>query len=148
MFSSFAPPAVGLLAQKVYGYKPVPQGSDIISTDRENASSLAKALFTVIGTPMALCCFIYSFLYCTYPRDRDRARMEARVESEMQLIEFENSALRRQHAQGQPSEIEELHPDDRTVIEVDYDEEELDFDESDEKMLIYRRPGFLNFMEE
>nr|GLL48068.1 uncharacterized protein LOC109170100 [Ipomoea trifida] len=145
IFSSFAPPAVGLLAQKVYGYKPVPQGADIISTDRENASSLAKALFTVIGTPMALCCFIYSFLYCTYPRDRNRALMEARVESEMQLIELENSALRRQYAQGQPSETEDIHPEDRTVIEVEYGEEELDFDESDEQMLIYRNPGFSNF---
>ncbi|XP_031098037.1 uncharacterized protein LOC116002127 isoform X2 [Ipomoea triloba] len=145
IFSSFAPPAVGLLAQKVYGYKPVPQGADVISTDRENASSLAKALFTVIGTPMALCCFIYSFLYCTYPRDRNRALMEARVESEMQLIELENSALRRQYAQGQPSETEDIHPDDRTVIDVEYGEEELDFDESDEQMLIYRNPGFSNF---
>lgn len=71
--------------------------------------------------------------------------MEARVESEMQLIELENSALRRQYAQGQPSETEDINPDDRTVIEVEYGEEELDFDESEEQMLIYRHPGFLNF---
>uniref|UniRef100_A0A0V0H7X1 Putative ovule protein n=1 Tax=Solanum chacoense TaxID=4108 RepID=A0A0V0H7X1_SOLCH len=61
VLSSFAPPVVGLLAQDVYGYMPVTQGADSISTDRENATSLAKALFTAIGTPMALCCVIYSF---------------------------------------------------------------------------------------
>ncbi|KAG6434811.1 hypothetical protein SASPL_106454 [Salvia splendens] len=50
VFSSFAPPTVGL-------YKPiVPDGSDSISTDRENAASLAEALFAAIALPMALCC--------------------------------------------------------------------------------------------
>ncbi|TQD88821.1 hypothetical protein C1H46_025604 [Malus baccata] len=79
ILSSFAPPGVGILAHRVYGYKPVPQGSSAaeeIATDRGNALSLAKAPYTAIGIPMALCCVIYSFLYCTYPRDRERARME------------------------------------------------------------------------
>ncbi|CAL0327377.1 unnamed protein product [Lupinus luteus] len=92
ILSSFAPPAVGVLAQHVYGFKPIPAGSTVsqeILTDRENAASLAKALYSAIGIPMALCCFIYSFLYHAYPRDRDRARMEALVESEMQQLESE-----------------------------------------------------------
>ncbi|KAE9587151.1 putative major facilitator superfamily [Lupinus albus] len=92
ILSSFAPPAVGILAQHVYGFKPIPEGSTVsqeILTDRENAASLAKALYSAIGIPMALCCFIYSFLYHAYPRDRDRARMEALVESEMQQLESE-----------------------------------------------------------
>ncbi|KAF9600436.1 hypothetical protein IFM89_009351 [Coptis chinensis] len=58
------------------GYKPVPRGSSQtveIETDRENVASLAKALYTAITIPMTICCFIYSFLYCTYPRDRARA---------------------------------------------------------------------------
>ncbi|XP_027331749.1 uncharacterized protein LOC113847084 isoform X2 [Abrus precatorius] len=90
ILSSFAPPAVGILAQHVYGYKPIPEGStesQEILTDRENAASLAKSLYTAIGIPMALCCIIYTFLYRTYPRDRDRAKMEALIESEMQQIE-------------------------------------------------------------
>ncbi|KAM7252897.1 hypothetical protein ACFE04_025515 [Oxalis oulophora] len=94
VLSSFAPPVVGLLAQHVYGYKPIPSGSSIseeIATDRNNAASLAKSLYTAIGIPMALCCFIYSFLYKTYPRDRERARMEALIESEMQLLESDDS---------------------------------------------------------
>ncbi|TXG60687.1 hypothetical protein EZV62_015260 [Acer yangbiense] len=90
VLSSFAPPVVGVLAQHVYGYKPVPKGASDsveIETDRENAASLAKALYTAIGIPMAICCFIYSFLYSTYPRDRERARMDALVASEMQQLE-------------------------------------------------------------
>ncbi|XP_019463179.1 PREDICTED: uncharacterized protein LOC109362065 isoform X2 [Lupinus angustifolius] len=94
ILASFAPPVVGVLAQHVYGFKPIPKGSSEsiqIETDRGNAASLAKALYTAIGLPMAICCFIYSFLYCTYPRDRERARMVALVESEMQQLEVEDS---------------------------------------------------------
>ncbi|KAB1210262.1 hypothetical protein CJ030_MR6G013341 [Morella rubra] len=94
ILSSFAPAVVGILAQHVYGYQPIPKGSSSsaeIETDRQNAASLAKALFTAIGIPMAICCFIYSFLHCTYPRDRDRARMDALIESEMQKLDEENS---------------------------------------------------------
>ncbi|KAK0608705.1 hypothetical protein LWI29_034820 [Acer saccharum] len=90
ILSSFAPPVVGILAQRVYGYKPIPKGavdSVEIETDRENAASLAKALYTAIGIPIAICCVIYSFLYCTYPRDRERARMDALIESEMEQLE-------------------------------------------------------------
>ncbi|RDX57885.1 hypothetical protein CR513_62839, partial [Mucuna pruriens] len=90
ILSSFAPPIVGILAQHVYGYKPIPKGSSAsvkIGTDRENAASLAKALYTAIGIPSVLCVSIYSLLYCTYPRDRDRARMVALVESQMQQLE-------------------------------------------------------------
>ncbi|KAF9601048.1 hypothetical protein IFM89_015033 [Coptis chinensis] len=78
ILASFAPPVVGILSQRLYGYKLVPRASSQtveIETDRENAASLAKALYTAITIPMTICCFIYSFLYCTYPRDRARARM-------------------------------------------------------------------------
>lgn len=90
ILSNFAPFVVGILAQHVYGYKPIPEGasdSEEIETDRENAKSLAKALYTAVGIPMTICCFIYSFLYCTYPGDRDRARMDALIESEMPHLE-------------------------------------------------------------
>lgn len=118
VLSSFAPPVVGILAQHVYCYKPVPQGTESIATDRGNASSLAKA---AIRIPMALCCFIYSFLYCTYPRDRQRARMEALIESEMELI------------------------DNRTTVQVhEAGEDGLDLDDSDEKLLLYRQLTFAN----
>lgn len=92
VLASFAPPVVGILAQHVYGYKPIPEGSsrDVeIETDRENAASLAKALYTSIGIPLTLCCLIYTFLYCTYPRDRDRARLESQLELEMQQIRMD-----------------------------------------------------------
>ncbi|KAI4337706.1 hypothetical protein L6164_016090 [Bauhinia variegata] len=112
ILSSFAPPAVGLLAQHVYGYKPIPEGSSEsgeILTDRQNAASLAKALYTAIGIPMALSCFIYSFLYGTYPRDRERARMEKLIESEMQQIESDSLGTNTEFTQVQLSESEELY---------------------------------------
>ncbi|XP_068321740.1 uncharacterized protein [Pyrus communis] len=112
ILSSFVPPVVGILAQRVYGYKPVPQGSSAseeIATDRGNALSLAKALYTAIGIPMALCCVIYSFLYCTYPRDRERARMEVLIESEMQQIELEDSPTGGEYSRARFPESEELY---------------------------------------
>ncbi|KAG4966130.1 hypothetical protein JHK85_041105 [Glycine max] len=126
ILSSFAPPAVGILAQHVYGYKPIPEGSSEsqeILTDRENAASLAKSLYTAIGIPMALCCIIYTFLYRTYPRDRERAKMEALIESEMQLIESGGLAMDREF------ESEELSI-------VDYDDGDID---DDENTLLYRQ---------
>ncbi|OVA14182.1 Major facilitator superfamily [Macleaya cordata] len=134
ILSSFAPPVVGLLSQRVYGYKPAPKGSSAsveVETDRENAASLAKALYTSIAIPITLCCFIYSFLYCTYPRDRDRARMHALIESEMQQIESENASAGGEYSQVQFSESKE------TVIELDYGVEDgLEVDDSDEKTLL------------
>ncbi|KAM7253565.1 hypothetical protein ACFE04_021719 [Oxalis oulophora] len=98
ILASFAPPIVGILAQHVYGYKQIPKGSSNSAeteTDRKNAASLAKALYTAIGIPMTICCTIYSFLYCTYPRDRDRAKMQALIESEMlQLAADDESPLK------------------------------------------------------
>jgi hypothetical protein len=83
VLASFAPPVVGLLAERIYGYKLVhaaaggAENAASVETDRHNATSLARALYTAIAIPMALCCLVYSFLYCTYPRDRDLARAEA-----------------------------------------------------------------------
>ncbi|CAN1338297.1 hypothetical protein LINPERPRIM_LOCUS37999, partial [Linum perenne] len=77
-------------AQHVYGYQVPKRSSESIQqveTDRENAASLAKALYSAICIPMLLCCSIYSFLYCTYPRDRERAKMTAVIESELQRMD-------------------------------------------------------------
>ncbi|KAG0476247.1 hypothetical protein HPP92_013088 [Vanilla planifolia] len=127
ILSSFAPPVVGLLAEHLYGYKPIPSGSTTnvsVEIDRENASSLAKALYTAIAIPMLLCCLIYSFLYCTYPRDRERARMHSLIESEMEQLELRK-----------PDESELLH-EEQLVIDMIYGEEELQDDASDRKLLL------------
>ncbi|CAL9106964.1 uncharacterized protein LOC135633435 [Musa acuminata AAA Group] len=95
ILASFAPPVVGILAEHLYGYRPTPSGSGegaVLESDRANAASLAKALYTAIAIPMSLCCSIYSFLYCTYPRDRERARMDSLIASEIQQLELENSS--------------------------------------------------------
>lgn len=143
VLSSFAPPIVGLLAQYIYGYKPVPEGSEDIAMDRENATSLAKALFVAVSIPMALCCIIYSFLYRSYPRDRERAQMKALIESEMQLVELDSPHARRDHFQAQSSETRDL--DDRVVVDMQYDNDGLDFDdEEEEKTLVRQRLKFSN----
>lgn len=74
VLASFAPPIVGLLAEHVYGYIPPRKGADALAVDRENAVALAKALYTSVGIPFFLCASIYTGLYWTYPRDRDRVR--------------------------------------------------------------------------
>ncbi|KAF5198101.1 Major facilitator superfamily protein [Thalictrum thalictroides] len=140
---------IGILSQRLYGYKPVPQGSSEsvgIETDRENAASLAKALYTTVAVPMALCCFIYSFLYRTYPRDRERARMEVLIESEMEQIESDNPPAGGEYSQLRFSGTDE-HAGKESVIEIDYEEDgglgQID-DESDEKTLLSRELTFSN----
>ncbi|XP_073154509.1 uncharacterized protein [Henckelia pumila] len=142
ILSSFAPPVVGILAQQVYGYKPLPEGSTdskIIETDRENAASLGKALYTAIGIPMAICCVIYSFLYCTYPRDRDRAKMDALIESELQQIDTDDSALIQEYDYRHVSESNQSNGKDRTVIDMEYEADgSVDLSENDEQRLLSR----------
>ncbi|CAM6100966.1 unnamed protein product [Calypogeia fissa] len=74
VLSSFAPPLVGLLAENVYGYIPPKDGADELAADKVNAVALAKAMYTSVGLPFLLCASIYTGLYWTYPRDRDRLR--------------------------------------------------------------------------
>lgn len=151
ILSSFAPPIVGILAQHVYGYKPIPIGSsesEEIATDRRNAASLAKALYTAIGVPMALCCFIYSFLYSTYPRDKKRAQMQALIETEMEQLMLDDSPRSGESAQVQLFEAEELSVKDRSVIEMNYEEENgLDLEDDDEKLMLYHQLTFSNLGE-
>jgi hypothetical protein len=92
--ASFALAVVGILAQHVFGYKPDVKGSSNsveIGTDRENAASLAEALYLTMSIPSAICCFVYSFLHCTYPRDRERARMDTLIVSEMHKLDAHDS---------------------------------------------------------
>ncbi|XP_057481174.1 uncharacterized protein LOC130768193 isoform X1 [Actinidia eriantha] len=138
ILASFAPPVVGILAQHVFGYKPIRKGStdsEEVETDRENATPLAKALYSAIGIPFVICCLIYSFLYCTYPRDRERAKMHSLIESEMQGLE--NPPLGEEYSQLHVSGSDELEQKETSVIEIDCDGEgSLDFDENDEKRLL------------
>lgn len=136
VLSSFAPPTVGLISQHVFGYTPAPRGSSQsveVETDRKNAASLAKALYTSIAIPMVICVLIYSFLYCSYPRDRDRAKMRALTESEMEQLGSEKLSRERKYSQIRTSEGYGME----TVIELDYDVTDgLEVDDSDEKALL------------
>lgn len=138
VLASFAPPVVGILAQHVYGYKPTPKGSSnsaAILTDRDNAASLAKALYAAIGIPMAICSIIYSFLYYTYPRDRERAKMHALIESELQLMEAGDSPSKLEGSQLCFSGSNEQAVKDRSDIEHG-SHEGPDFDENVERTLL------------
>ncbi|OMP04091.1 Major facilitator superfamily [Corchorus olitorius] len=143
ILASFAPPIVGILAQNVYGYKPIPKGSSDskeIEADRENAASLAKALYTAIGIPFAICVSIYSFLYCTYPRDRERARMQALIESEMQQLDDNddnNSPSNGKESEFCAADSKELIEKERSEIYIEFGgDESLDLDDNDEKYLL------------
>ncbi|KAK9230632.1 hypothetical protein WN944_023604 [Citrus x changshan-huyou] len=148
ILASFAPPVVGLLAQHVHGYKPVPKGASNsleVETDRENAASLAKALYTAIGIPMTICCFIYSFLYCTYPRDRERVRIDALIKSEMQKLEADNAPSLKKNSQRHFSESKELNEKEVTDIDIEYrGEESTDIDDNDKKSLLPHQVTFSN----
>jgi hypothetical protein len=127
VLASCAPPVVGFLAEHVYGYNPVSYGAGGVASDKSNASALAKALYTAITIPMLLCCFIYSLLYRTYPCDRERARMDSLIASELQFIELE-----RCHGVG-------VYYAERkaaaAVIDMEYSEDDIDADD-DEKALM------------
>nr|XP_048334606.1 uncharacterized protein LOC107425174 isoform X1 [Ziziphus jujuba var. spinosa] len=146
ILASFAPPVVGILAQHVYGYKPTPKGSSDsiqIETDRENAKSLAKALYTAIGIPMTICCFIYTFLYCTYPRDRERAKMTALIESEIHQLEADTDTTspRKEYSETLVSESKEVDEKELTEIDMEYggdDDKDIALDDNDKKSLLSR----------
>jgi hypothetical protein len=140
VLSSFAPPIVGILAQRLYGYKVPKTSSDSVKveTDRENAQSLAKALFMSFVIPMSICVFIYSFLYWSYPRDRERAKMNALIESEMQQVEAQDSPFGEEYSQLHLSESKGLDGKETAKTDVEYGKiDRLDFDDdSDDKALL------------
>jgi cytochrome c-type biogenesis protein CcmH/NrfG len=76
VFASFAPPLVGILAERVFGYQPAASGTSV-DADRENAAALGKAVFAEIAVPVAVCCLTYTGLYWTYPADRQHAQTAA-----------------------------------------------------------------------
>ena len=120
MLASFAPPVVGILAEHVYGYKIGDNNkSDDPTINRENAASLAKALYTAISIPYLLCCSIYSFLYCTYPRDRERARMHSLIATEIEQIESESSEIEQNDPQLQ--NIKLVDSNEMRIINLAYE---------------------------
>lgn len=136
VLSSFAPPIVGILAQRVYGYKPDDKGKSV-QLDRENAASLAKALYTAIAIPFTICTSIYSFLYCSYPRDRERARMQYLIESELQQMEQDSSCL--EDGNGRFEVVDSANDGERATIDVTYDSKELPESEKDTAKLLVSR---------
>lgn len=72
-FGAIAAPMVGLLAERVYGYRTNTVIPELGSP--AEALALSRGLFTVMAIPFGLCCMCYTPLYFTYQRDRDDARL-------------------------------------------------------------------------
>ncbi|KAJ3707297.1 hypothetical protein LUZ61_011002 [Rhynchospora tenuis] len=126
ILASFAPPTVGFLAEQVYGFKIGDNMSDNPETNQENAASLAKAMYTAVGISMSLCCLIYSFLYCTYPRDRERAKMNYEIASQMQNMESEDLDAARNPIQSQ--NFESGHEYEMDLFNLGFGDEEGEYD--------------------
>ncbi|KAJ7536061.1 hypothetical protein O6H91_12G055200 [Diphasiastrum complanatum] len=85
ILASFAPPIVGLLAERMYGYVATPETSmedTAVKTNQQNAIALGKAVYTAYAIPLTICCMIYTLLYYTYPKDRDKAQADALIDSQ------------------------------------------------------------------
>lgn len=76
--------------------------------------------------------------------------MEVLVESEMQQIELDNSPRGEEHSRMQFPESEELFVNDRTVVDMDYEEEKglVGDADDDEQALLYRQLTFANLSQE
>lgn len=72
--ASFGAPVVGILADRVFGYRPQALASGGSSAQ---ASALGRAVFAEVAVPAIVCCLAYSALYWTYRADRQRAQMMA-----------------------------------------------------------------------
>lgn len=117
-----------------------------IETDRENAASLAKALYAAIGVPMAICCFVYSFLYRTYPRDREHARMD--VLTEMQHVEVDSPYAGEDFSNPDTAISNWACEKGRGAIGRDHGTKEwVDSDDNDEQSLLSRNQTSTNVRE-
>ncbi|BFI31228.1 hypothetical protein MPTK2_3g19680 [Marchantia polymorpha subsp. ruderalis] len=65
-------PLVGVLAEQLFGFS-----TSESQPDAKNAEALAKGVFALVAGPFSVCLVVISFLYWTYPKDRDRARKES-----------------------------------------------------------------------
>lgn len=117
LLASFAPPVVGILAERVFGYVASPSDEVALSANKKNAAALAKALYASFGAPYTVCCLVYSLLYWTYPKDRDKARAEAQVESEMAITGVVIQSLN-----GKPGYVSLKEETDCTRVRMDEDE--------------------------
>ncbi|KAL6867575.1 hypothetical protein ACP4OV_015599 [Aristida adscensionis] len=105
VFASFGTPVVGILAERVFGYRPATSGASA-KADRENAAALGKAIFTEMAVPMTACCVTYTLLYWTYPADRQRAQMAALPAASADQVDIEApEGLSQALLQGQSSDF-------------------------------------------
>lgn len=65
-------PLVGMLAEE-FGYKGTVNVTGNRDIDLHNAAALGRALLFWLLVPWSLCLLLYSFIHCTYPKDRDNS---------------------------------------------------------------------------
>ncbi|XVF15703.1 hypothetical protein REPUB_Repub09cG0178400 [Reevesia pubescens] len=82
-FSSFAPPLVGILSEKMFGYDS--KSIDPINGSPREAFALSRGLLSMMAIPFGLCCLFYTPLYKIFRRERDNVRSTTLKEQEMDL---------------------------------------------------------------
>ncbi|GBG61652.1 hypothetical protein CBR_g22448 [Chara braunii] len=71
--SAIAAPMVGLISEKVFGFK---QERTVGDDDAANATALSNGLVVGMAIPWLLCSMTYVGLYWTYRRDKERAAVQ------------------------------------------------------------------------
>ncbi|KAJ6853288.1 uncharacterized protein M6B38_250200 [Iris pallida] len=79
-FSSFAAPAVGILAERMYGYDS--KSASLLHGSLPEALALSRGLLTMMAVPFGLCCLFYSPLYFVFKRDRENAKMATTIKEQ------------------------------------------------------------------
>ena len=101
-------PLVGLLAQKLYGFKfgspNLAAGGPPTERDLDHAQSLAKGIFLAIGVPVSVCVVMITGLYWTYPGDRGKARIQSWVDNATDVVERGEIELERQWVESRKGE--------------------------------------------
>ncbi|XP_024371232.1 uncharacterized protein [Physcomitrium patens] len=88
---ALAAPLVGILAERVYGYRAhmvIPENGS-----PEEALALSRGLFAVMAIPFGLCCLCYTPLYFTYAKDKEEARAHNSKHHAYRPLRDEESSL-------------------------------------------------------
>eukprot|EP01025_Chloroclados_australasicus_P021392 TRINITY_DN224_c2_g1_i2.p1 TRINITY_DN224_c2_g1~~TRINITY_DN224_c2_g1_i2.p1 ORF type:complete len:531 (+),score=44.75 TRINITY_DN224_c2_g1_i2:400-1992(+) len=74
--ASSAAPIVGVLAHRVFGFMGTAETHpDDPALDQHNAKALGNAMLYCMVVPWSLCALVYTGLYWTYPKDKERSQM-------------------------------------------------------------------------
>ncbi|KAL6780780.1 hypothetical protein ACKKBF_B11780 [Auxenochlorella protothecoides x Auxenochlorella symbiontica] len=106
-------PIVGWLAEHL-GFSTDPSKP---GTDRERAVALGNAIVICTCIPWALCCFLFTGLHVTYPRDKARASVQQRTRSgalSLRSADLEAALLEEEEEREAAEEVGRMHAASRS----------------------------------